>query len=248
MPRRFLLPAPIAPPGRRMRLDAEESHHLVRVLRHRPGDTVPVFDGRGGWGRAVVEEASPSGAHLRIVEQRWQAPPPVRLHLAQALLKGEKMEMVIQKCVELGVASIVPCISRNCTARRPSERRTRRWQRIAREAAKQCGRLWLPGMAAPEDLGSIAGRFEQVILFLEGGQASETPALPTRGDCLLVVGPEGGFPASEVAELCARGAVPASLGPFVLRAETAAIAAVAVTMFRLRQAAGTCFLPENPAH
>ncbi len=247
MPRRFLLPIPIAPTGSVVCLDKEESRHLARVLRHRPGDTVQVFDGQGGWGRAVVEEAAADAARLRIVEQRQASPPLARLHLAQALLKGDKMDLVIQKSVELGVAAILPCHSRHCAANRPSVQRMRRWRRIAREAAKQCGRLWLPHVAEPEELHAVVNRFDHVVFFWENGEAGEAPSLPAKGDCLLVVGPEGGFSSEEAADLCAQGAIPASLGPFILRAETAAIAAVAVSMFRLRQSVTSCFLHKNPA-
>ncbi len=234
MPRRFLLPEPIAPQGSIMTIRGGEAHHLSRVMRHRPGDTVEVFDGQGGSGRGVIETIGPQEVLIRITERAVAPPPTLRIHLAQALLKADKMDLVIQKAVELGVDSILPFRSQNCTAATASPHRLQRWRKIAREAAKQCGRTWLPAIAAPQDLTRILERFDHAILFWERAEAAAPPPLPTTGDCLLIVGPEGGFTDGEITQARERGVALAHLGPLVLRAETAAIAAIAITMFRLR--------------
>ncbi|MGH8984547.1 MAG: RsmE family RNA methyltransferase [Acidimicrobiia bacterium] len=211
-----------------LELAGDDGHHLARVLRLGPGEVVTAADGRGGWRPYAVVEASRTGVRMTAtgpaVEEPELAP---RLVVAFALTKGTKPELVVQKVTELGADALVPVRTQRSVARWSGPRAdtaTTRLRRIAREAAAQCRRARLVAVAAPADLGSLAGRAGLVVADRLGVTAAELPE-PSGDEWVLVVGPEGGFDPTERAAL---GGAPAlGVGPFVLRAETAAIAAVA---------------------
>ena len=216
-------------------LTGDDGHHLARVLRLRPGEKVTAADGRGGWRPYAVVDAGRAGVRMTAagppVEEPELAP---RLVVAFALTKGAKPDLVVQKVTELGADALLPVRTQRSVARWSgprAEAATTRLRRIAREAAAQCRRARLVEVAAPTDLGSLAGRAGLVVADRLGVTATELPE-PPGDEWVLVVGPEGGFAAAERAAL---GAAPAlGVGPFVLRAETAAIAAVAALAGRRR--------------
>ncbi|HSM92707.1 MAG TPA: RsmE family RNA methyltransferase, partial [Anaeromyxobacteraceae bacterium] len=153
------------------------------------------------------------------------------------LAKGEKIDLVVQKATELGVARIVPWEAARSVVRLEGERaeeRARRWRRIAEEAARQCGRADVPEVRAPASLGELAAELPPGFLpILFHGEGSVPIArLPAAGGVVAIVGPEGGLTPAELGALERAGAVRASLGPRTLRAETAAIAAVALLQAR----------------
>lgn len=195
-------------------LDPDDRHHLERVLRLRPGDLVTIADGRGGWRRCTFGP----GGRLDVGGEVVQAPRPTpALTVAFALTKGERPEVAVQKLTELGIDRIVPFAAARSVARWEGERADRhvvRLRKVARQAAVQARRAWLPEVTALTALGTVLG---------EAGAALADPdgAAPSLDHPTIAVGPEGGFTGEERAQADRIVA----LGPYVLRAETAAMAA-----------------------
>ncbi len=236
--RRLHLPPERIAAGR-ARLTAEASHYLRTVLRLRPGDSLEVFDGAGGAWTATLGE----GEELALGARRDVPPPGARLWLAFALPKGEKGELVVQKATELGVERLLPFAAARSVVKLDPRRgadRARRWRRIAAEAARQCGRADLPEVDAPAPLAAVLAAtppgFRCLVFHGPGGDRLAEAVDPGASGHLLVVGPEGGLAPAEVDRCLAAGARVASLGPRVLRAETAAIAAVALLQHRVGDA------------
>lgn len=235
--RRFVV-GPGAIQADRVRFDPEEAHHLARVLRLRPGAVVEAADGVGRVYTVRLETVAAREAWGVIV---GEAPPsresPCAITLAQAILKGDRMAWLVQKATELGVARIVPLETARVVAHVPVEGgvgRRSRWERVAREAVKQCGRSAVPVVEPPRTLGEVlagAAGHEAVWLCWEGG-GTPVGALARRTGrvrrFLLLVGPEGGFTDDEVARAQEAGASLVGLGPRTLRAESAGLVAVAL--------------------
>jgi 16S rRNA (uracil1498-N3)-methyltransferase len=227
---------PSASPGARLALPEHAAHHAREVLRLRSGASVLVFDGNGAEFEAELDEVSRRSVSVRLgaaVTPRRES--PLRLVLAVSPLKGDRMELVVQKATELGVAAIWPVVTfRTDAAARPALNGSRgeRWERVASGAAEQCGRAVVPEVAPTTTLDALVARtFDgQRVVLLETQGHSPIASLeidPSRA-LLLLVGPAGGFEPSEADALREAGFTAASLGPRVLRAETAAVAAVAI--------------------
>jgi 16S rRNA (uracil1498-N3)-methyltransferase len=222
--------------------DADETHHLLRVLRLRPGALVEAADGAGRLFTVRLEALAAGEAWGTILDETAGArESPCAITLAQAILKGERMTWLVQKATELGVARFVPVETARVVARAPEERgaaRQRRWERVAREAVKQCGRAVLPVVEPARPLSAVLGEVrahDATWLCWEGGgtalgSLAEDAGRPHR--LLLLVGPEGGFTAEEVAQARAAGARLVGLGPRILRAESAALVAIALCQHR----------------
>ena len=220
-------------------LDPEPSHYLARVLRLRAGDAVQLFDGEGGRFNAVVEDASPKRARLRIATIEPPGPEsPLRITLAQCVSGPEKMDWTVEKAVELGAAAIQPLISRRSVVRWDDERARRRlehWRRLIVAACMQCGRDRLPLLGAPMPLADWLERRPRTAtaLVLSPGAPRSLSDLAVDGDAVeVLVGPEAGLSDEEVAAAQGRGFVTVGLGPRVLRTETAGLAAIAVLQAR----------------
>jgi 16S rRNA (uracil1498-N3)-methyltransferase len=220
--------------GARARLDEAGRHYLHDVLRLDPGAAVEVFDGRGGLYDGRIE---PGFAALTLGPRRDAGTSGVPITLALALAKGEKVELVVQKATELGVARIATWEAERSVVRLEGERaeeRAKRWRRIAEEAARQCGRAEVPEVLAPVTLAALVAGFAPgalpIVFHGEGG--APIAQLPTAAAVVAVIGPEGGLTAAELGTLDRAGAARASLGPRTLRAETAAIAAAALLQAR----------------
>lgn len=223
-------------------LTGPQRRYLCTVLRIRPGDQVIVFDRSGGEYTARFTSADRKAARLTILgRHRSKTESTLRLILAQALLKAEKMEMVIQKAVELGAKEFYPfTCDRVVPVPHPHRETTRidRWRRIALEASQQCGRTVIPevGRIIPfqevlskrpsVDLGLLFS-FQGQITFGQLACQVNPPA-----SVLVIVGPEGGFSELEVSMAVEKGFVPVSLGARTLRAETAGILAVGLVQFQ----------------
>ncbi|HKG20958.1 MAG TPA: 16S rRNA (uracil(1498)-N(3))-methyltransferase [Blastocatellia bacterium] len=237
-----------APPGQvegaAVTLSGEESHHLSRVLRLKPGDCVFVFDGTGVERECEISEISSKSARLRIIRTLEDTvESPSSLTLAQAMPRGEKFDLIVQKATELGVSRIVPLSSEHSEVKLSAgqaEKRLERWRRISLEALKQCGRRRLVEVTPPLTLASFiessppaSGR---MLVFSERGGSSIASALkdviglkPASGAGISVlIGPEGGWSDEELDIMEARGCKFVTLGPRVLRTETAAIAALSL--------------------
>lgn len=209
-------------------LSADEAKHLREVLRLKAGDDVQVFDGAGREFRAIVSQARRESAELEIGDEIESPKPesPLELTLAVALLKGEKFDLVVQKGTELGVNRFVPLVTRYADIRLRDEsdaaKRVARWQRIALEAAKQCGRAVVPEINAPVSFTSVLDENPCLMFSEREGQALNTDL--EAQSLTAIVGSEGGWSDEELDQARAAGVPIVTLGGRILRAETAAIA------------------------
>jgi 16S rRNA (uracil1498-N3)-methyltransferase len=245
MQRRRFYAAPDRITGGRITLPSDETHHLSRALRLRPGDEAFVFDGEGREYRCRISNLEQDAATLEIVEELADnVESSLRLTLAQALVKGEKFELIVQKATELGVGAIIPLMTENADVVALEDRtgkRLDRWRRISVEAVKQCGRRQIPQISRPLPLEQCLNDNEITLpdgtalaLNERGGQTMDL-ALGTGAvrSVTAFIGPEGGWSDGELALLTAHGAKMVTLGPRVLRTETAAIVALALIQNRL---------------
>ena len=229
--RRFFAPPSAFNFGKRtVLLTAEEARHLREVLRLKAGDAVQVFDGAGREFRAVVSQARREFAELEIRDEIEPPKPdsPLKLTLAAALLKGEKFDLVVQKGTELGVNRFIPLVTRHADIKLRDEadalKRVTRWQRIALEAAKQCGRSIVPEVETPASFATLISEETNCLMFSErGGQPLNTDL--RLKSVVAIVGSEGGWSDEELNEAGTNNVPIVTLGGRVLRAETAAIAA-----------------------
>ena len=218
---------------RTITLTADEARHLREVLRLKPGDEVSVFDGEGKEFRGRVAQARREFAELDLDEEIEPTRPesPLQITLAVALLKGEKFDLVVQKATELGVYKIVPLMTRFADIKLRDEsdasKRVARWQRIALEAAKQCGRAVVPEVERPV-LFEFALKNPSLLFSEKAGQGLTQIANPITA----IVGSEGGWSDEELDLARAAGAQIITLGGRILRAETAAITAAALLQHR----------------
>jgi 16S rRNA (uracil1498-N3)-methyltransferase len=222
----------------RVRLSADEAHHLVRVLRLTRGAE---FEGVTGDGRRLRCRLDREGeewyGHV-TGSSTFTAESPLHLALAQALIKRDRFEWVVQKAVELGVAEIFPLETARSELRLDEHRRDRkrtRWERIIQEAVKQCGRTRLPVLHEPQPFsGFLAGSWTSGGIALDEEGSGTLGAVfrhPPRPRCTLLIGPEGGWDPQERRLLDAAGIRRVRLGPRVLRTETAAVAGLALIQF-----------------
>jgi 16S rRNA (uracil1498-N3)-methyltransferase len=226
----------------RLEIAGEGFHYLVHVLRARRGDAVVLFDGAGREADATVEAVSAGALVLAVGPSRAAAGAAVAITLLLGILKGEKMDLVVQKATELGAARVVPLATARAVVRLQGSRgdaRRVRWERIAREAARQARRADVPEIAPPAALADALAASPATalrLLFHEGDDAGPLrPALepPAPSTVAVAIGPEGGFAPDEVALARDAGFQVVGLGKRVLRAETAAIAALAIVGYAL---------------
>jgi 16S rRNA (uracil1498-N3)-methyltransferase len=238
--RRFTLP-PEQRSGGRVTFDAGESRHLSRVLRLRPGDTVLATDGQGRDFTVRLESVGETVTGTVLAEAAGVGASPLAITLIQGITKGDKMETIVRAATELGVARVCPALCARTIVRLEAARwrdRARRWQRVAREAAKQCGRAVLAEVEPPRPLADWLATPEAVDLALCLWEGPGTPlghilaAATSPRSATVVVGPEGGLAPDEVEAARAHGHRLASLGPRILRTETAGPAVVAVLQSR----------------
>lgn len=243
--RRFAI-TPEAIAGGRVTFDAPQSRHLARALRLRPGDTVIASDGSG---RDYTVRLDAVGARVTgtvLGEALGGAESPLALTLVQGVPKGDKMEAIVRAVTELGIAEVRPALTARTVVRlgaSAAAARAARWQRVAREAAKQCGRAVVPAVATPAPLDACleAARDCDLALCLWEGDApplvTALPATRVRRAAVLI-GPEGGLEAAEVDAARRAGWRVVSLGARVLRTETAGPAVVAILQSRLGDLGG----------
>ena len=225
-----------------------EAHHARDVLRMKHGDRVVVFNGRGREITAEIVDLSKHEVRLRKLQENETAPLRCRITLGQAIPKGKNMDLIVQKAVEIGAAEISPLISERTIVdldKKEAEQKREKWQQIAIEAAKQCGQNWLPAIQTPQKLKeffSHAGKFD---LRLIGSLQPDAIHLKKilrdcdeqKGDrpksVLMLVGPEGDFTPAELARAKSNGCLPMTLGPIILRVETATIYCLSVLSYEL---------------
>ncbi|MBO4299422.1 MAG: 16S rRNA (uracil(1498)-N(3))-methyltransferase [Clostridia bacterium] len=227
-------------PDETVELPREEAQHAVKVLRLREGDRIELLDGVGGAYAARIARADRDGASAVVCFRLPERESLVRLTLYMGLPKAEKLEFIAQKLTELGAIKLAPVIMARSVSRpdgKDGDKRRERLERIALEAAKQCGRGYVPEMAAPVSwkaaLPAMAAH-ELMLLPWEEAQGLRLgdvyAAFPGARDIALLIGPEGGIAPEEAHEAEAQGARLVTLGPRILRAETAAVASAAAVM------------------
>ena len=223
-------------PGLSLQLDPEQARYLGRVLRLRPGESLRVFNADCGEFAAVMESLGKTTATVAVGEALpSRTESPLRVHLVQGVSRGERMDIIVQKATELGVKRVTPVLTEFGVVKLAGERADKRrdhWQKIAISAAEQCGRVRPPLVDMPLPLKTWFGsktRDSDIDLILRPGAPTAVTALaaPRTKVCLLI-GPEGGFSEIEYGDAAVSGFTPVSLGPRVLRTETAAMAAIAV--------------------
>lgn len=224
-------------------LPAAAREHATRVLRLRAGDALTLFNGDGHDYPARLLEVARSLASVRIATRSAPAAAesPLTLTLVQGIARGEKMDWILQKATELGVACIVPVLTARTEVRLHAERgekRTAHWRGVIASACEQCGRARLPQLLSPQPLAAwLSTREPDAALFTLDPQATlRVRDLPTLSAAQLVIGPEGGLDAADLLLLRAAGAQGLALGPRVLRTETAGMAALAT----LQSHSGDC--------
>ena len=224
-------------------LSEQESHHLQRVLRLQSGSLLQLLDGRGNVYDAEIVELGKQ-VKLTILKSRFVKQDAIPLRVCQSVLKGQKMELLIQKCTELGVKEFTPFYSERSQLKKKElskiTKKYERWQRIVEEACKQCGTPWamkLQPLLSFEEMVTGAPQQAQKILFWEEEQtANSLHGLQLQRDAAgvqIVFGPEGGFPEEEVQQARDEGFYILSLGDRILKAETANIAAVSIVQHLL---------------
>ncbi|AOS65066.1 RNA methyltransferase, RsmE family [Actinoalloteichus hymeniacidonis] len=224
------------PEGDRVELSGPEGRHAATVTRLRVGEHLLVSDGRGGIGRAEVTSVAKDTLSARILQRAQEPEPALRMTLVQALLKGDRSELAVDQSVEVGVDALVPWRAAHSVVRWDSGPRgakaLERWRFMARAATKQARRSWLPPVSEAVNLTELVERVRAatlaVVLHESASARLSSIELPTTGELLLVVGPEGGIEPSELSRLVEAGARPALLGDTVLRASTAGVAALGV--------------------
>lgn len=231
-------------------LDASEAHHFLNVLRGKPGDRVTVFDGAGHECLCRVATVEKHRVVLEIQQRNAVPPLSYRLTLAQAVPKARNMDLILQKATELGASQIVPLLSdRTIVQLDPDEvgGKVERWRHITIEAAKQCGTNWLPVVEPPLKPREFFAASNRKHLNLVASLQPDSRQLPEilkdfteehgarPGSATIVIGPEGDFTPAELADARSAGFRPITLGPLVLRSETAAIYALSILAYELQR-------------
>ncbi len=225
-------------PEERAVITGDDAKHIARSLRMKPGESLVLCDSIGTDYNCVIESVEDGGVAVRVTDFcRSVAEPSAKVTVYQGLPKSDKMDSIVQKTVETGAVRIVPVMTARCVSR-PDEKsavkKTARWQKIAEEAAKQSGRGVIPQVSALMDFGDAvkeAAQSGEIILFFEGGGKSILELVSREtGNLSVFIGPEGGFEQTEVDLALQHGGKIGTLGPRILRTETAPIAALAAIM------------------
>jgi 16S rRNA (uracil1498-N3)-methyltransferase len=232
-----------------MALTGREAHHALHVLRVRRGEQVQVLDGMGQRLECEVADCARDRVDLKVVGRHSVDALPYQVTLAQAIPKGKLFEAIIQKGTELGAFRIVPLISQRVVGRaesRDEAQKVEKWKLVAIEAIKQCGSAWLPRIEAQEKVPQFAMEQANVDLALVGSLRGDSRH--PRGyfrdferqhgrkpkSVSIAIGPEGDFTPEELLSLQTTGALPITLGPLVLRTETAAIYCLSIINYELQ--------------
>jgi 16S rRNA (uracil1498-N3)-methyltransferase len=221
------------PVGDRFALTGDEGRHAARVRRLAVGEHLSVGDGRGELADCIVAAVHDDGLELHVIARRTVPAPDPRLVVVQALPKGDRAELAVEAMTELGVDAIVPwAASRSVTQWHGmrGDKALEKWRRTAREAAKQSRRAWVPEV---RPLAATAHLVPTLVLHEAADTSLAAAELPSTGEVVVVVGPEGGIADDELDQFVTTGATPVRLGDPVLRTSTAGAAALAVLSLRL---------------
>ncbi len=233
---RFYIPQPLAV-GKSVEAPENTVRHMSQVLRLRCGDEVVLFNGDNREYPAVIRQMQKKRVWLEVLSVRTHSlESPLQIHLLQAVSKGERMDWVVQKAVELGVSTIQPVLAARTNVKLSPERfekKRQHWQGIVHSACEQCGRNFVPSVSPVELLSKAAATYanDESWARLMLNPMSQRKILATdftARHLVLAVGPEGGFAEADCQILARAGFLPCSLGPRILRTETAAIAALSI--------------------
>jgi 16S rRNA (uracil1498-N3)-methyltransferase len=236
---RFYVPEPQIEKGM-MRVEGGEVRHIRSVLRLKVGDALTIFDGLGAEYEGTIMELRPTAARIMIRSSSSpQRDSPLEITLAQSLLKGEKMDTLVQKATELGVTGIIPFLSSRSIPlleKRQEMKRHLRWEKISVEASKQCGRGVLPRVWPIQDYPGVLELAPEDSLKLmlwerEGMALKEILRRPREKNIFFVVGPEGGLSEEEVEEAKGKGFIPILLGKRILRSETTSLSLLSILQY-----------------
>lgn len=227
-------------------IDSEDVLHISKVLRLQPGDRIVLCDGEGTDFLTIIEGMDKHSVRTSIIgRETSKGEPDIEAVLYQGIPKGTKMDIIIQKCTEMGIKRIVPVSTARTVVKLESEKDERkkveRWSKIAEEAAKQSGRGRIPEISMPMTLVEAlqdAAKLDRVIVpyELEGSLGIKEALRGSKGASIgFIVGPEGGFEASEIEKVRKAGAIPVTLGSRILRTETAGMAVLTAIMYEYDQ-------------
>lgn len=217
-------------------LEERPSRHLGGALRMQPGDELVLFDGRGGEYPATIAAVEKKAVHVTTGEHRdVEVESPLAIHLGIGLSRGERMDLVVQKATELGVATITPLFSERCEVKLKGDRAEKKlahWRQVAISACEQCGRNRLPAINPPVNLAAwlAATRGESKLVLHHRGAALPDGPGPSSTD--LLIGPEGGLSEAEIRAAETAGFRSLAIGPRILRTETAPLAALSILQAR----------------
>jgi 16S rRNA (uracil1498-N3)-methyltransferase len=223
-------------------ISGEERRHIVNVLRLKPGEHIRIFDGCGNEYLTQLRDFKDDTVVAEILEHRQISRPKPRVTLFVGLPKFDKFELIVQKTTEIGANEIVPVLCRRSVPKLKGDakkKRLSRWQRIANEASKQCGRVYFPKVKEITEFNKCCAKLNfdiSLILWEEERQLGLKSVLRQNADAedvSLFIGPEGGFSPEEIAIAIAAGAIPVTLGSNILRTETAAIVGLALILYEL---------------
>jgi len=242
---RFFIPRPYAD---EMEIDGIDARHIYTVLKMKPGEKVQIVSDDGVTALAEITETAPGRTDVKCLEVIAEShEPAVKITLAQGLVKGEKMDFIIQKAVELGVSRIVPLAMEHSVVRYEGDKAAKkreRWQKIAESAAKQSKRDIIPEVAAVTTMDRLMAECNcttKIIAYEcedKKGLKQALRANPQTGSILVIIGPEGGISEAELNTARAGGAVPVSLGRRILRAETAGLTALSAILYEFDELGG----------
>lgn len=220
------------PTTSKISITGDDAHYIATVMRAAIGAQITLMHPGGARHAAILRSVGKALVEVEITgELEPIAQPRVRITLAQGMLKGQKMDLVIQKATELGVSSIAPLVTERCQVR--ETRKVARWEKIASEAARQSLQPMAPSLHEPMEYKAFIDTLTSPgIIFWEESTTPINPALiPAEGEFIVIVGPEGGLTKTEVALAAAKHISVATLGPRILRAETASISTLSIVQY-----------------
>ncbi|MBQ8541537.1 MAG: 16S rRNA (uracil(1498)-N(3))-methyltransferase [Clostridia bacterium] len=218
-------------------VDGEEANHMIKVLRMKAGDCLTLFDGEGSCADGEIESIEGKSVLVKVIKRyASETEPKLKITLFQGIPKNPKMDMIIQKATELGVTRIVPVNTKRIVAKIDKEAKIERLQRIAFEAAKQCGRAYVPEVHSPVSFGKALEMMRELNCAIIPYECEKDGKL---ADCIpegietlgIIIGPEGGFEAAEVEKAEEAGVKRVTLGKRILRTETAGLIASALCLY-----------------
>ncbi|PPD44006.1 MAG: 16S rRNA (uracil(1498)-N(3))-methyltransferase [Methylobacter sp.] len=218
--------------GQTIELDDDSGHYLRSVLRLKAGDAITLFNGDGNEFQCQVDEVTRKSVHVALGQRQARSvESPLHIILGLGISRGDRMDLSVQKAVELGVNQITPLLAERCVVQFKGETRPQRWlhwQKIIQHATEQSGRAVLPGLSAIEQLPNWVGHQQGLKVFLDPyAQTSLAELQPDGMKVTLLTGPEGGFAGQERELAQAAGFIPVRLGRRILRTETASLTALA---------------------